>query len=138
MSLGIKSIEELLGDKTSYLLDHVSTTISKDRISLPSATFVDDIWSLSDRNNRVLGNLQRLYDNGRLGGTGYLSILPVDQGIEHSAGASFAPNPEYLAPQNIVELAIESSCHLVASIFGVLGALARNYAHKVLTLVMVN
>lgn len=138
MSLGIKSIEELLGDETSYLLNHVSKTISKDRLSLPSATFVDDIWSLSDRNNRVLGNLQRLFGHGRLGGTGYLSILPVDQGIEHSAGASFAKNPDYFDPENIINLAVEAGCNAVASTFGVLATMSRKYAHKIPFVVKIN
>src|SRR5690554_1920915 len=135
---GIDKIVEILGDGADGLLSFESKTFPKESLHLPGPDFVDRIYSQTDRSPRVLTNLQRLFDNGRLGGTGYLSILPIDQGIEHTAGASFAPNPEYLAPQNIVELAIESSCHLVASIFGVLGALARNYAHKVLTLVMVN
>ncbi len=138
MSLDIKKIEELLGDESSYLLDHVSKTISKDRLSLPSPTFVDDVWSLSDRNNRVLGNLQWLFGHGRLGGTGYVSILPVDQGIEHSAGASFAKNPDYFDPENIVKLSIEAGCNAVASTFGVLATVSRKYAHKIPFVVKIN
>lgn len=138
MSLDIAKIEELLGDEASYLLDHKSKTISKDRLALPSSTFVDDIWSLSDRNNRVLGNLQWMYEAGRLGNTGFLSILPVDQGIEHSAGASFAPNPDYFDPENIVKLAIEAGCNAVASTFGALRIVSRKYAHKIPFVVKIN
>lgn len=138
MSLDIAKIEEMLGDEASYLLDHKSETISKDRLALPSGTFVDDIWSHSDRNNRVLGNLQRLFGTGRLGGTGFLSILPVDQGIEHSAGASFAKNPDYFDPENIVNLAIEAGCNAVASTFGALRVVSRKYAHKIPFVVKIN
>ncbi len=138
MSLGIKSIEELLGDEASYLLDHKSKTINKDRLALPSASYVDDVWYHSDRNNRVLGNLQWMIDNGRLGGTGYLSILPVDQGIEHSGGASFAKNPDYFDPENIVKLAIEAGCNAVASTFGALRSVSRKYAHKIPFVVKIN
>ncbi len=138
MSLDIAKIEELLGDEATYLLDHKSETISKDRLSLPSGTFVDDIWSNSDRNNRVLGNLQWMFEAGRLGGTGFLSILPVDQGIEHSAGASFAKNPDYFDPENIVNLAIEAGCNAVASTFGALRVVSRKYAHKIPFVVKIN
>src|SRR5678809_299588 len=123
-----KKIIELLGDKAEALLQHQCTTINKDLLHLPGADFVDRIWINSDRNPQVLRNLQSLYNNGRLKETGYLSILPVDQGIEHSAGASFAPNPIYFDPENIVKLAIEGGCNAVASTYGVLGAVARRYA----------
>lgn len=129
---------ELLGDEADSLLNHTCKTISKDQLHLPSGDFVDTIWTQSDRNNRVLGNLQRLFDNGRLGGTGFLSILPVDQGIEHSAGASFAKNPAYFDPENIVKLAYEGGCNAVASTFGVLGTVARTYAHKIPFIVKIN
>ncbi|MEQ9264914.1 MAG: class I fructose-bisphosphate aldolase [Balneolaceae bacterium] len=138
MSLDTSKIEELLGDEASYLLAHESKTISTDRLAIPSATFVDDIWSISDRNNRVLGNLERLFTTGRLGGTGFVSILPVDQGIEHSGGASFAPNPDYFDPENIVKLAIESGCNAVASTFGALRIVSRKYAHKIPFVVKIN
>ena len=114
-------IVQLLGDNAAYLLDHTCRTVSKDLLHLPGPDFVDRVWALSDRNNRVLGNMQRLYSTGRLAGTGYVSILPVDQGIEHSGGASFAKNPLYFDAENIVKLAIEGGCNAVASTFGVLG-----------------
>ena len=116
-------IATLLGDKADYLLNFNKPKISKDRLHVPGPDFVDRIFSVSDRNNRVLSNLQRLFGGGRLGGTGYLSILPVDQGIEHSAGASFAKNPDYFDAENIVKLAIEGGCNAVASTYGVLGGL---------------
>ena len=131
-------IEELLGDESEYLLNHTSKTVSKDQLILPTSDYVDQIWYHSDRNNRVLGNLQWLMDSGRLGGTGYLSILPVDQGIEHSAGASFAKNPDYFDPENIVKLAIESGCNGVASTFGALRSVSRKYAHKIPFIVKIN
>ena len=131
-------IAPLLGDKAEYLLNFNQPKISKDRLHVPGPDFVDRIFSASNRNNRVLCNLQRLFGNGRLGGTGYLSILPVDQGIEHSAGASFAKNPDYFDAENIVKLAIEGGCNAVASTFGVLGAVARKYAHKIPFLVKIN
>ncbi|HEX8748281.1 MAG TPA: class I fructose-bisphosphate aldolase, partial [Pyrinomonadaceae bacterium] len=134
----LDKIEELLGDGARTLLDHTSTTISKDDLQLPGPDFVDRVWALSDRNPAVLRSLQALFDNGRLAGTGYLSILPVDQGIEHSAGASFAPNPQYFDPAKIVELAIEGGCNAVASTFGVLGSVARRFAHKIPFIVKVN
>src|SRR5436853_70277 len=134
----LDKIEEYLGENARTLLDHTTTTISKDQIQLPGPDFIDRVWSLSDRNPSVLRSLQTLYDNGRLAGTGYLSILPVDQGIEHSAGASFAPNPQYFDPENIVKLAIEGGCNAVASTFGVLGIVARKYAHKIPFIVKIN
>jgi len=124
-------IDELLGDEREGLLGHVSQTIPKSQLSLPGPDFVDRVWTASDRNPRVLRSMQQLFDHGRLGGTGYLSILPVDQGVEHSGAASFAPNPIYFDPENIVRLAIEGGCNAVASTFGVLGAVARKYAHKI-------
>lgn len=131
-------IEELLGENARTLLDHKSQTIPKDRLNLPGPDFIDRVWAYSDRSPAVLRNLQSLFDNGRLAGTGYVSILPVDQGIEHSAGASFAPNPEYFDPENIVKLAIEGGCNAVASTFGVLGTVARRYAHKIPFIVKIN
>ncbi len=138
MALAKSSIEELLGDDAESLLTHECKTISKDRLHIPSPSYVDDVWYHSDRNNRVLQNLTRLINHGRLGGTGYVSILPVDQGIEHSAGASFAKNPDYFDPEKIVELAIEGGCNAVASTFGVLGSVSRKYAHKIPFLVKIN
>lgn len=138
MQLTIKNIEELLGDETSDLLEHKCETIPKDKLHQPGPDYVDRIWYHSDRNNRVLRNLQSLLDHGRLGGTGYVSILPVDQGIEHSAGASFAKNPDYFDPENIVKLAIEGGCNGVASTFGVLRSVSRKYAHKIPFIVKFN
>ncbi|MEX0723802.1 MAG: class I fructose-bisphosphate aldolase [Gracilimonas sp.] len=138
MSLGINSIEELLGDEASDLLEHKCKTISTDRLIQPSGNYVDDVWYHSDRNNRVLQNLQRLLNNGRLGGTGFVSILPVDQGIEHSAGASFAKNPDYFDPDHIVNLAMEAGCNGVASTFGALASVSRKYAHKIPFIVKIN
>ena len=131
-------IEELLGANARTLLDHKTQTIAKEGVHLPGPDFIDRVWSMSDRSPGVLRSLQSLFDNGRLAGTGYLSILPVDQGIEHSAGASFAPNPKYFDPSNIVELAIEGGCNAVASTFGVLGTVARKYAHKIPFIVKIN
>ncbi|MCS7177429.1 MAG: class I fructose-bisphosphate aldolase [Candidatus Kapabacteria bacterium] len=132
-------IEDLLGEEqTRYLLEHRCTTIPKEMLQLPGPDFVDRVFALSDRNNRVLRNLQWIFSTGRLAGTGYLSILPVDQGVEHSAGASFAPNPSYFDPENIVRLAIEGGCNAVASTFGVLGSVARKYAHKIPFIVKLN
>ena len=131
-------IGELLGAEADSLLKHVCKTIPKESLHLPGPDFVDRIFAPSDRNPRVLGNLQRLFGTGRLAGTGYLSILPVDQGIEHSAGASFAKNPAYFDPENIVKLAIEGGCNAVACTFGVLGTVARKYAHKIPFLVKIN
>ena len=137
-SASLDKIEELLGADARTLLDHTSRTIPKDQIQMPGPDFVDRVWAASDRNPSVLRSLQTLYDNGRLAGTGYLSILPVDQGIEHSAGASFAPNPQYFDPENIVRLAIEGGCNAVASTYGVLGIVARRYAHKIPFIVKIN
>jgi len=132
------SISQLLGDKAESLLGFTKPKIARERLHVPGPDIVDRIFSGSDRNNRVLVNLQRMINHGRLGGTGYLSILPVDQGIEHSAGASFAKNPDYFDAENIVRLAIEGGCNAVASTFGVLGAVARKYAHKIPFLVKIN
>ena len=131
-------IEELLADEASFLLNHTSKTITKDKLIQPTPDYVDQVWYHSDRNNRVLGNLQWLMESGRLGGTGYLSILPVDQGIEHSAGASFAKNPDYFDPENIVKLAVEAGCNGVASTFGALRSVSRRYAHKIPFIVKIN
>ena len=131
-------IEKLLGNKADYLLGFKNPKISKQRLHLPGADFVDRIYSLSDRNNRVLVNLQRMFGHGRLANTGYLSILPVDQGVEHSAGASFAKNPDYFDAENIIKLAIEGGCNAVASTYGVLGIVARKYAHKIPLMVKIN
>src|SRR5687767_2038491 len=131
-------IEELLGENARTLLDHKSQTIAKEQINLPGPDFIDRVWAQSDRSPAVLRSMQSLFNNGRLAGTGYLSILPVDQGIEHSAGASFAPNPQYFDPDNIVKLAIEGGCNAVASTFGVLGSVARRYAHKIPFIVKIN
>jgi len=133
-----KQLVDLLGDKAESLLKHVCKTVPKKQLHLPGPDFVDRVWIQSNRNNRVLGNLQRIFRNGRLGGSGYVSILPVDQGIEHSGGASFAKNPEYFDPENIVKLAIEGGCNAVASTFGVLGAVSRKYAHKIPFIVKIN
>ncbi|MBK6750315.1 MAG: class I fructose-bisphosphate aldolase [Pyrinomonadaceae bacterium] len=138
MSVDHSKIQALLGDEADTLLNHVSTTIPKENIHVPGGDFVDRVWSQSDRNPRVLRSLQTLHDHGRLGGTGYVSILPVDQGIEHSGGASFAPNPMYFDPENIVKLAIEGGCNGVASTYGVLGSVARKYAHKIPFIVKIN
>src|SRR5689334_23355663 len=125
------NVEQLLGDAAKTLLQHQCKTIPKESLHLPGPDYVERMYSGSDRPARVLTSLQSLIDHGRLGGTGYVSILPVDQGIEHSAGASFAPNPAYFDPENIVKLAVEGGCNAVASTLGVLGAVARKYAHKI-------
>ncbi|MEW6361478.1 MAG: class I fructose-bisphosphate aldolase [Pyrinomonadaceae bacterium] len=138
MALDTAKIQELLGEEAHTLLDHTCKTIPKENLQLPGGDFVDRVWAASDRNPKALRSLQTLYNTGRLAGTGYLSILPVDQGVEHSAGASFAPNPEYFDPENIVKLAIEGGCNGVASTFGVLGAVARKYAHKIPFIVKIN
>lgn len=138
MSFDFNKIQELLGSDSEGLLSHVSKTIPKENIHLPGGDFVDRVMVDSDRNPNVLRSIQTLFDNGRLSGTGYLSILPVDQGIEHSAGASFAPNPAYFDPENIVKLAIEGGCNAVASTYGVLGMVARKYAHKIPFIVKIN
>lgn len=134
----MSSITQMLGDKADHLLNFKNPKIAKERLHVPGPDVVDRIYAVSDRNPRVLCNLQRLVGHGRLGGSGYLSILPVDQGIEHSAGASFAKNPDYFDAENIVRLAIEGGCNAVASTFGVLGAVARKYAHKIPFLVKIN
>jgi fructose-bisphosphate aldolase, class I len=124
------TIQDWLGDKAELLLGFNQPKIPKEHLHLPGPDWVDRIFAATDRNNRVLVNLQRLFGTGRLAHTGYLSILPVDQGIEHSAGASFAKNPAYFDPENIVRLALEGGCNAVASTYGVLGSVARRYAHK--------
>ena len=134
----IDKIAKTLGAEAKNLLEHKCTTISKDELHLPGPDFVDRVLSVSDRPNAVLRNLQAVFDRGRLGGTGYLSILPVDQGIEHSASASFAPNPIYFDPENIVKLAIEGNCNAVTSTLGVLGAVSRKYAHKIPFILKIN
>ena len=134
----IDKITELLGKNAENLLGFSNPKIPKENLTLPSPDFVDNVFAHSDRSNRVLGNLQKMYNRGRLSGTGYLSILPVDQGIEHSAGASFAKNPVYFDPENIIKLAIEGGCNAVASTFGVLGLMSRKYAHKIPFIVKIN
>ena len=129
---------ELLGAKADSLLGHVCKTIPKESLHLPGPDFVDRVFAASDRNPRVLVNLQRMFGTGRLANTGFLSILPVDQGIEHSGGASFAKNPMYFDPENIVRLALEGGCNAVASTYGVLGMVARKYAHKIPFMVKIN
>jgi class I fructose-bisphosphate aldolase len=131
-------IADLLGDRADELLQHRSETIDKGRLHLPGPDFVERIYAQTDRSPQVLRSIQTLFDHGRLAGTGYVSILPVDQGIEHSAGASFAPNPDYFDPQRIVELAIEGGCNAVASTFGVLAATSRRYAHRIPYIVKIN
>ncbi len=131
-------IQSLLGDEAEALLSHESKTIGKDQLHLPGPDFVDRIFAESDRSPQVLRNLQQLFGHGRLAGTGYVSILPVDQGIEHTAAASFAPNPEYFDPENIIRLAIDGGCNAVATTFGVLGLTSRKYAHKIPFIVKMN
>lgn len=134
----INEIEKLLGGEAKSLLEHKCTGIPKESIHLPSPNFVDRHFINSNRSNSVLQSLQWMYDHGRLSGTGYLSILPVDQGIEHSAGASFAPNPEYFDPENIVKLAMEGGCNAVASTLGVMGIISRRYTHRIPFIVKIN
>lgn len=134
----LEKIKELLGKEDENLLTHKCTTIPKEMIHLPGPDFVDRVWKDSDRTPNVLRNMQLIFNTGRLAGTGYLSILPVDQGIEHSAGASFAPNPIYFDPENIVKLAVEGGCNAVASTLGVLGAVSRKYAHKIPFVLKIN
>jgi len=131
-------IENLLGSDAAHLLDHTCTTIPKENIHIPGSDFVDRVFAQSNRNPQVLRSIQSLYDHGRLADTGYLSILPVDQGIEHSAGSSFAPNPSYFDPENIIKLAIEGGCNAVASTYGVLAMNSRKYAHKIPFIVKLN
>ena len=132
------NIEELLGDSSKMLLDHTCTTIDKGMLTLPNPNFVSEAFTMTNRSPQVMRNLEAIYSHGRLGGTGYVSILPVDQGIEHSAGASFAPNPIYFDPENIVKLAVEGGCNAVASTFGVLASCSRQYAHKIPFIVKLN
>lgn len=132
------NIRDILGDKQEYYLGHMCKTIDKQMLHAPSSCTVDEIWGISDRNLPTLNSLQAILGHGRLANTGYLSILPVDQGIEHTAGASFSPNPLYFDPENIVRLAIEGNCNAVASTFGVLGSVARRYAHKIPFVVKIN
>lgn len=131
------TIFDLLGKDADSLLTH-QCVIKKEALTLPSGDFVSRVFAESDRNNRVLRSLQQMFDQGRLGGSGYLSILPVDQGVEHTAGASFAKNPMYFDPENIIRLAIEAGCSAVASSYGVLSTLARRYAHKIPFLLKIN
>ncbi len=134
----MSAIQDLLGDQADFLLGHTCKTIDNRMLHLPGPDFVDRVYANTDRPTPVLRSLQTIFDHGRLGGTGFVSILPVDQGIEHTAGASFAPNPIYFDPENIVKLAIEGGCNAVASTLGVLGAVARKYAHKIPFLVKIN
>lgn len=136
--MNILEIKKILGEESDYLLSHKCQTISKDLLHLPEPDFVENIFNISDRSLQVRQNLKALFNHGRLKGTGYLSILPVDQGIEHSAGASFAPNPIYFDPENIVKLAIEGGCNGVASTLGVLGIVSRKYADKIPFIVKLN
>ena len=129
---------ELLGDEAEDLLDHECEQIPKEDIHVPGPDFVDRVWKDSDRNPQVLRSMQTIFNHGRMGGSGYLSILPVDQGIEHSAGTSFAPNPIYFDPENIIKLGIEGGCNAVASTYGVLGSMAREYAHKIPFILKIN
>ena len=129
--LTYSKIQSILGEKAEYLLDYTAKGLPKEKLHLPTPQWVEQIFTQSDRNNRVLNNLQRLYSTGRLANTGYLSILPVDQGIEHSAGASFSPNPDFFDPETIIKLAIEGGCNAVASTYGVLSLLSRKYSHKI-------
>jgi class I fructose-bisphosphate aldolase len=135
--MDIRKIRDILGEQGA-LLEHQCRTIPAASLTLPSPRYVDDIFTATDRTPRVLGNLQRMFDTGRLANTGFLSILPVDQGIEHSGGASFAPNPTMFDPDSIIKLAIEGGCNAVASTYGVLGATARKYAHRIPYIVKIN
>nr|WKN35931.1 class I fructose-bisphosphate aldolase [Tunicatimonas sp. TK19036] len=134
----MKKINEYLGDQAEYLLQHTCKTIDRTRLTLPGSDYLDNVFVNSNRNPQVLNALSRLYNCGNLSGTGYLSILPVDQGIEHSAGSAFGPNPDYFDPENIVQLGLEAGCNGVASTFGVLGLTARKYAHKIPYIVKIN
>jgi fructose-bisphosphate aldolase, class I len=138
MALDMRAIESLLGNEAEHYLRFNTPKVGKDQLQLPGPDFIDRVFSYTDRTPRVLRSLQSMFSHGRLGNTGYLSILPVDQGIEHSAGASFAPNPIYFDPENIVRLAIEGGCNAVASTFGVLASVARKYAHKIPFIVKFN
>jgi class I fructose-bisphosphate aldolase len=134
----LDEIRKILGEDADYLLNYRSPAISREMLALPGPDFVDRVFSATDRSNGVLRSFQSVFGNGRLANTGYLSVLPVDQGIEHSAGASFAPNPLYFDPENIVKLALEGGCNAVASTVGVLGSVARKYAHKIPFIVKIN
>lgn len=136
--MSAQNVQALLGQDAEYLLGHTCKTVSKEILHLPGPDFIDRVFVGSNRPTPVLNSLHDLFNNGRLSGTGYMSILPVDQGIEHSAGASFAPNPIYFDPEKIVELAIEGGCNAVASTYGVLGSVARKYAHKIPFVVKIN
>lgn len=136
--MSTNKIIEILGDQSDFLLNHTCKTIDKSLLHIPASNTIDEIWMPSDRNTRTLNSLQAILGHGRLANTGYVSILPVDQGIEHTAGASFAPNPLYFDPENIVKLAMEGGCNAVTSTFGVLGAVARKYAHKIPFIVKIN
>ena len=136
--MNYNQIVKLLGKSNEQLFTHTSTTVDKDKLHLPGPDYVDNVFALSNRNVQTLRNLQSIYNHGRLAGTGYLSILPVDQGIEHSAGASFAANPEYFDPENILKLAINGGCNAVASTLGVLASMSRKYAHKIPFIVKIN
>jgi len=136
--LTIDAIQKHLGKESELLLNHVCTKVPKNSLYLPSNNWLDEVHTYSDRPLRVINNLQRLFEHGRLKSTGYLSILPVDQGVEHSAGASFAPNPDYFNPENIVKLALEAGCNAVASTLGVLSSVARKYAHKIPFIMKIN
>jgi class I fructose-bisphosphate aldolase len=136
--MSLSKIQTLLGAQADYFLNHQCKTISKDKLHKPGGDFVERIFSESNRSKTVVSNLDKIYNHGRLSGTGYVSILPVDQGVEHSAGASFAPNPDYFDPENIVRLAIEGGCNAVASTFGVLGAVSKKYANKIPFIVKLN
>jgi class I fructose-bisphosphate aldolase len=134
----LSSIEQILGADAEPLLQHQCKTVPKDQLHLPGPDYVERIYSVSDRPTRVLTSLEALINHGRLAGTGYVSILPVDQGVEHSAGASFAPNPMYFDPENLIKLAIEGGCNAVASTLGVLGSVARKYAHRIPFILKIN
>lgn len=134
----MKKVNEYLGGQSEYLLEHTCRTIDKSRLTLPGPDYLDKVFVSTNRSTQVLNSLSRLYNSGNLAGTGYLSILPVDQGIEHSAGSAFGPNPDYFDPENIVQLALEAGCNGVASTFGVLGLTARKYAHKIPYIVKIN
>ena len=136
--MAYNKIVELLGDKADYLLNHKCQTVDKKQLHLPGPDFVDRVLYHSNRSPQVMATMQQIFNHGRLGGTGYMSVLPVDQGIEHTAGASFAPNPMYFDPENIVKLAIEGGCNAVASTFGVLASVSRKYAHKIPFIVKIN
>jgi len=136
--MSYNKILKLLGDEADYLLNHKSDTVSKDLLHLPGPSYIDEIFTQTNRNPQVIGSMQQMANHGRLAGTGYFSVLPVDQGIEHTAGASFAPNPQYFDPENIVKLAVEGGCNAVASTFGVLASVSRKYAHKIPFIVKLN